>query len=88
MDHLVGEIAPGKKADIIIIDTHKPHLTPMYHECSHLVYTVAGADVDTVLINGQVVMKNRRLLTIDEDEVMAKVQEIGARIKAGMGIAD
>jgi len=84
MDHLVGEIKPGRKADIILIDTHKPHLTPMYHEYSHLVYAVNGADVDTVLINGKIVMKNRRLLTIDENQAMQKVQEISARIKASM----
>ncbi|MBN1382287.1 MAG: amidohydrolase [Deltaproteobacteria bacterium] len=84
LDHLVGEIRPGKKADIIIIDIHKPHLTPMYHEYSHLVYAVDGADVDTVVINGQVVMKNRRLLTLDENQIMQKVHDISNRIKAGM----
>ena len=84
MDHLVGEIKPGKKADIIIIDTRKPHLTPMYHEYSHLVYAVGGADVDTVLIGGKVVMRGRRLLTIDEYEAIERVHSIGERIKAGM----
>ncbi|HQP32072.1 MAG TPA: amidohydrolase [Deltaproteobacteria bacterium] len=86
MEHLVGQIKPGHRADIIIIDIHKPHLTPMYHEYSHLVYAVAGADVDTVLINGRVVMRNRRVLTIDENQAMQRVQEISARIKAGMRI--
>ncbi len=86
MEHLVGQIKPGHRADIIIIDIHKPHLTPMYHEYSHLVYAVAGADVDTVLINGRVVMRNRRVLTIDENQTMERVQEISARIKAGMKI--
>ena len=85
MDQLIGEIKPGKKADIIIIDINKPHLTPMYHEYSHLVYAVNGSDVDTVLINGKVIMKNRRVLTIDENQAMEKVQEIGKQIKAGMG---
>jgi 5-methylthioadenosine/S-adenosylhomocysteine deaminase len=74
----------GKKADIIIIDLNKPHLTPMYNEYSHLVYAAGGADVDTVLINGKVVMKNRHLLTIDESEVVAKVKEIAVRIKRSL----
>ena len=71
----------GKKADICIIDMNKPHLTPMYSEYSHLAYTVIGSDVETVLINGKVVMRNRCLTTIDEKEAMMKVRDIAVRIK-------
>ena len=74
LDALVGTLEAGKKADICIIDMDKPHLTPLYDEYSHLVYTVGGADVETVLINGKLVMKNRRLLTIDEEETMRRVR--------------
>ncbi len=84
LDRLVGSIEMGKKADICIIDMNKPHLTPMYDEYSHLVYTVGGADVDTVLINGKVVMKDRRLLTIDEEEVMRHVRGIALRVKKSL----
>ncbi len=56
----------------------------MYNEYSHLVYAAGGADVDTVLINGKVVMKNRHLLTIDESEVIAKVRGIAVRIKRNL----
>ena len=76
LERLVGTLEVGKKADICIIDMNKPHLTPLYDEYSHLVYTVGGADVDTVLINGKVVMKDRRLLTIDEEEAMRRVRGI------------
>jgi 5-methylthioadenosine/S-adenosylhomocysteine deaminase len=64
---------------------NKPHLTPLYDEYSHLVYTVGGADVETVLINGKLVMKNRRLLTIDEEEAMRRVREIALRVKRSLG---
>jgi 5-methylthioadenosine/S-adenosylhomocysteine deaminase len=64
---------------------NKPHLTPMYDEYSHLVYTVGGADVETVLINGKLVMKNRRLLTIDEEEAMRRVRAIALRVKRSLG---
>ena len=74
----------GKKADLCIIDMNKPHLTPLYDEYSHLVYTVGGADVDTVLINGKMVMKDRRLLTIDEEEAMRRVREIALRVKKSL----
>ena len=76
-----GTLTVGKKADVIIIDLNKPHLTPLYNEYSHLVYAVSGADVDTVLINGQLVMRKRRLLTIDEREVMTQVRNIASGIK-------
>jgi 5-methylthioadenosine/S-adenosylhomocysteine deaminase len=81
MENQIGRLKKGMKADIIIIGLDKPHLTPIYHEYSHLVYAVGGADVDTALINGKIVMRNRKLLTIDENEVMTKVDEIAMRIK-------
>ena len=64
----------------------RPHLTPLYNPFSHLVYAASGADVDTVLINGKVVMKGRRLLTIDEEEVMDRVNRIARRIRASLGM--
>jgi 5-methylthioadenosine/S-adenosylhomocysteine deaminase len=84
MDKITGSLEAGKKADIIIIGLNKPHLTPLYSEYSHLVYAMSGADVDTVIINGKVVMENRRLLTIDEEEVMQKVREIAVKVKQSL----
>ena len=84
MERLIGSLEVGKKADIIIIGLNKPHLTPLYNEYSHLVYAASGADVDTVIINGKLVMENRKLLTIDENEAMRKVREIAAGIKKSL----
>lgn len=81
MENLVGTLEAGMKADIIIINMNKPHLTPLYDEYSHLVYAVNGADPETVIINGQIVMQDRHILTINEKEVMNKVNEIASRIK-------
>jgi len=80
MGNLVGTIEVGKKADICIIDMNKPHLTPLYDEYSHLAYAVSGADVETVLINGKIVMRNRHLTTIDENDVMEQVRRIALKI--------
>jgi 5-methylthioadenosine/S-adenosylhomocysteine deaminase len=82
----IGSLRPGMKADIIVLDFEKPHLIPLYNEYSHLVYSVKGSDVETVLIHGKIVMKNRRLMTIDENEVMAKVREIAMQIKESFHI--
>ena len=81
MEKITGSLEVGKQADIIIIGLNKPHLTPLYNEYSHLVYAANGADVDTVIINGKVVMENRQLLTIDESGVMQKVRDIAVNIK-------
>ncbi|MDD4357715.1 MAG: amidohydrolase family protein, partial [Smithellaceae bacterium] len=84
MDNITGSLDVGKKADIIIIGLNKPHLTPIYNEYSHLVYAAGGADVDTVIINGRVVMENRHLLTINESDVMNEVREIAVKVKKSM----
>ena len=86
MANVIGALRPGMKADVITVDFNQPHLTPLYHEDSHLVYCASGSDVDTVLINGRIVMKNRRLLTVDEGEVMERVNHIARRIRASLGM--
>lgn len=76
MDSEIGSLERGKKADITIIDLHKPHLVPLYNIYSQIVYSMSGQDVDTVIINGKVIMQNRNMLTINENEVMTKNQAI------------
>ena len=82
MDHLIGSIEAGKQADIIVLDMNQPHLTPLYNAYSQLVYAARGSDVKTSIINGKIVMENRRLLTIDLQAVMNNVREIAAHIQA------
>ena len=79
LNHFIGSLEAGKKADIIIIDTHQPHLTPMYNPASHLVYAARGSDVITSIINGKLIMEDRCLLTIDIEEVMAKANQIASK---------
>lgn len=81
LDQQIGSIETGKKADIVIIDLAQPHLTPMYHPESHLVYTARGSDVKTVIIDGQTVMEHGRLLTLDLEEVLAEANAVAERIK-------
>ena len=77
----IGSLEPGKKADLIVIDTQKPHLTPMYHPESHLVYAARGSDVDSVIINGKIVMENRKILFMDIEKVMENVRNIADEIR-------
>ena len=71
----------GEKADVIIVDLDKAHLVPLYNAYSHLVYALNGSDVETVIINGRMVMHNREILTIDEKEIIRKVRVLAARIE-------
>ncbi|WP_319588241.1 amidohydrolase [uncultured Desulfobulbus sp.] len=77
-ESLIGSLEPGKKADCIVLDLDQPHLTPLYHPVSHLVYAARGSDVIHSVINGRLVMRNRRLLTLDEPAILARAAEIGA----------
>jgi 5-methylthioadenosine/S-adenosylhomocysteine deaminase len=81
MEDELGSLEPGKKADLIIVDLNQPHLTPLYEPCSHLVYAVRGADVRDVVIDGRIVMRDRRLIGVDEQEVMARVNEIARSVR-------
>jgi 5-methylthioadenosine/S-adenosylhomocysteine deaminase len=78
----IGSIEVGKEADIILVDMNKPHLTPIYNCCSHLVYAACGADTRTSIIGGKIVMRDRRLLTIDVDKAMDNVRRLAATVAA------
>ena len=69
-DREIGSIEPGKRADLIIINFKKPHLHPLYNETSHLVYAAKASDVETVIINGKIVMENRQLKTVNVEKVL------------------
>jgi len=79
-----GCLKAGRKADIIMIDLNRPHLTPMYNPYSHLVYAVNGSDVKTVFIGGNMVMKDRKLLTLNEEEAMEQVHRIAVRVRKSL----
>jgi 5-methylthioadenosine/S-adenosylhomocysteine deaminase len=81
LEDLTGSLEVGKKADLIVIDVNKPHLTPMYHPVSHLVYAVRGSDVSTSIINGTIVMEDGRLLTLDVQKAMEDVSRIASEIR-------
>jgi 5-methylthioadenosine/S-adenosylhomocysteine deaminase len=83
MSALIGSITSGKCADIILVNMRKPHLTPLYNPFSQLVYAASGADVMTSIIGGRIVMRDRRLLTIDLNRVMGEVRNIGSAVIRG-----
>ncbi len=80
----VGSIEPGKLADLILVDTNSAHALPLYNVYSQLVYDLKGADVRTSIINGKIVMLNRRVLTLDERQILQKAREYRRRIQASI----
>jgi 5-methylthioadenosine/S-adenosylhomocysteine deaminase len=70
---LIGSLEPGKRADLIVIDTQQPHWTPLYHPASHLVYVSRANDVRHVMVDGRWVVRERSLLTMDVQAVMREV---------------
>ena len=81
LDHLVGSLEPGKRADLVLVDLDRPHLSPVYNVVSHLVYAAHKADVTTVLVNGAVVLENGRTTMVSEREAMSDVREVADRIR-------
>ena len=82
LEHMIGSIEKGKKADIAIVSTNAPHMTPMYNPYSQIVYSATGGDVRDVIIDGRIVYRNSRFTALDTDEIMDKVQGIGQGISS------
>lgn len=80
LDKEIGTIEVGKKADIIFIKTDKIHLCPENDVCANIVYSANGADVAKVMIDGKIVMQNRKMTNLDEKEAMRKVKKIAKRL--------
>lgn len=76
----IGSLEPGKQADLILLNTSVPHLTPMHRPVSALVYAARGTDVHTVLVAGRVVVRDRNVLTVDVEEIMAEAARAAGRI--------
>ena len=85
----IGSIEVGKKADIILVGLKTPHLIPAFNPVSNLVYAAGGSDVDTVIIDGKIVMQNRVVKTLDESRIMREASERGKKLleRAGIGVA-
>jgi len=85
LDKIIGSIEAGKRADIAIVDLDSLHQTPFYNIYSALVYSTKASDVDTVIINGRIVMKGRRLLTLNENAIKIDANAYRDKIIKSLG---
>lgn len=84
MEALIGSIEKGKRADVITVSTSSARQTPLYDAVSHLVYTTRGDDVRTTIVNGKVLMRNRRVLTLDRTAVIAEANRAAVAVRAAV----
>jgi len=82
---IIGTLEVGKRADIILVDMSSPHLQPHRDPISHLIYAAHGSDVRTTIVEGQIVMNEGEILTVDEGEVIAHATECAAHITGTAG---
>jgi len=82
----IGSLEVGKKADLALISLNEPNAVPTYDIYAQIAYSLKGSDVETVIIGGKVVMRDRKLLTIDEPKVLEKAREYGKSVKASLGM--
>ncbi len=84
MDREVGSLEAGKRADVITVSMTAARQTPMYDPLSHLVYATRGDDVRTTIVNGRVLMRNRRVLTLDEGTVLSEARALAEEVRAAV----
>ena len=76
----VGKIAPGMKADFILVSLDEPHMIPRFDIIANLVYSAQAADVQTVVIDGKIIMENRQIKAFDEKTVLQQAKEAARRL--------
>jgi len=86
MDKEIGSLESGKKADLILISLDEPNAVPMYDIYAQLAYALKADDVETVVIGGRVVMRDRKLLTVDEEASIRRAREYKKSIAASLGL--
>jgi 5-methylthioadenosine/S-adenosylhomocysteine deaminase len=84
MEKLIGSLEVGKKADIITVRIDSAHAQPLYEPVSQMVYALKGSDVRDVMVNGKPVVRDAKILTLNEGQVLAKAAEYRAKVSASL----
>ena len=87
MDREIGSLEAGKRADVIVVSMSSARQTPMYDAQSHIVYVTRGDDVRTTIVNGRILMRDRHVLTLDAQRVLADARAYAAKVRAAVAPA-
>ena len=82
----LGSLEAGKRADVIVVRMDSARQTPMYDPISHLVYATRGDDVDTTIVNGRVLMRGGKVLTLNEAQVLSSANAAAQQVRAAVGV--
>jgi len=82
----IGSLEPNKKADVIVIDMSGPEWVPLYNPVQNLVYSASGSSVETVIVDGRIVMEQYEVKTVDQKQVLARCQELANAIVNRTGV--
>jgi cytosine/adenosine deaminase-related metal-dependent hydrolase len=77
---LLGALEVGRKADLLVLDTQRAHLVPAGRIVSAWIHNGQPSDIESVMVDGRFIMRNRKILTMDEDRIIAEADKVGRRI--------
>jgi 5-methylthioadenosine/S-adenosylhomocysteine deaminase len=77
VENETGSIEAGKKADLTIVDFNKPHLTPSFDVAAELTRYVYGSDVESVIVDGEIIMEERVIKTVDKEKILSEARKMG-----------
>jgi 5-methylthioadenosine/S-adenosylhomocysteine deaminase len=84
LEKQIGSVEPGKRADLIMVRVDRPNAVPLYGAISQMVYALKANDVRDVMVNGRPLVRDAKILTLDETAILAKAAEYRARISASL----
>src|SRR5215472_1474767 len=84
MEKQIGSLEPGKKADLIVLNLNVPNAVPMYDVYSQIVYALKASEIETLIVGGKTLLKDGKVLTVDEAKAMAKAKEYGKQVEASL----
>jgi 5-methylthioadenosine/S-adenosylhomocysteine deaminase len=84
MEKEIGSLEVGKKADFVVLNLDVPNAVPMYNVYSQIVYSLKANEVETVVVGGKILLKDGKLLTVDETQAMAKAKEYAKKVQASL----
>jgi 5-methylthioadenosine/S-adenosylhomocysteine deaminase len=82
LEHTIGSLEVGKKADVVLVDLNSPHIMPVHRVPSALVYNANGGDVDTVIVDGLTLLERGQLLGVDVERLRAGAQQFNRKLYA------
>jgi 5-methylthioadenosine/S-adenosylhomocysteine deaminase len=85
-DAEVGSLQVGKKADLVLFDLERPDMVPLHNPVSNLIHAGSGESANTVIIDGKVVMQNRKIETVDESEILSRAQKAAEEVAERAGL--